>query len=195
MPELKRQIISLLQSWFSHHLQGTESVSFINYNRTASLPAQYSLMSLWGRPITGLKCWGTCVLYLTRPEYTFSHLTDPILSNTECSMSTWNGKNHERSMCIVSGNTSAHWHCCSFIDSSQTTGISILPGLNLTDLTCKDDFFERNFTCLPRCDRWDERPQNAIRIVQDIVLYSSLCLRILIVGLLLLLFAIRRKAL
>ena len=90
---------------------------------------------------------------------------------------------------------SAHWHSWFFIDSSQMTGIGILPELNLTNLTCKDDFFERNFTCLPRCDRWDERPQNAIRIIEDIVQFGCLSLRILIVGLLLLLFAIRRKAL
>ena len=70
-----------------------------------------------------------------------------------------------------------------------------LPDLNLTNLTCKEDFYERNFTCLPRCDRWDERPQNAIAAIEDIVKVVSDILRLIITGILLLLFATRRKAL
>ena len=34
-----------------------------------------------------------------------------------------------------------------------------LPDLSTVNLTCNQDFFEQNFTCLPRCDMWDERPQ------------------------------------
>ena len=70
-----------------------------------------------------------------------------------------------------------------------------LPALNITDLHCSEDFFEHNFTCLPRCDRWDDRPQNTIVVTADIVHVVSAILRQLFSVLLIAVFLIRRKAL
>ena len=71
----------------------------------------------------------------------------------------------------------------------------LLPALNLTELICREDFFERNFTCLPRCDRWDERPQNFLAVTEDIVRVVSAVLRMILAVFLLVVFAIRRRAL
>ena len=49
-------------------------------------------------------------------------------------------------------------------------GSAMLPPLNvLSNLTCRDDFFERNFTCLPRCHTWDARKQDALAKMEDII--------------------------
>ena len=80
-------------------------------------------------------------------------------------------------------------------DSAATAGADTLPALNITNLTCREDFFERNFTCLPRCDMWDVRKQNILVPLEDIMRIVCRMFQILIVGLLLLLFVVRRKAL
>ena len=80
-------------------------------------------------------------------------------------------------------------------DSAVMTGADALPDLNITNLTCREDFFERNFTCLPRCDMWDVRRQNILVPLEDILRIVCRMLQTLIVGILLLLFVVRRKAL
>ena len=84
---------------------------------------------------------------------------------------------------------------CVYKDSSVMVGHAVLPALNITELNCRDDFFERNFTCLPRCDRWDERPQNFLAAIEDIVRTVSAILKQLTTTLFLVVFAIRRKTL
>ena len=55
--------------------------------------------------------------------------------------------------------------------------------INLTSLSCREDFFEQNFTCLPRCDVWGQeqhKVSQALRIVRiataTIMLLSSVVL-------------------
>ena len=67
--------------------------------------------------------------------------------------------------------------------------------LNITELTCRDDFFERNFTCLPRCDLWDGRPQDSIATLENIVRPVCTAVDLLASGLVLLIFVMRRKVL
>lgn len=81
-----------------------------------------------------------------------------------------------------------------FLDSSAVVESNTLPDLNITNLTCKDDFFELNFTCLPRCDRWDGRPP-VLAVVEDIIRVTGVLLDMVANGLFLLIFAIRRKVL
>ena len=87
-------------------------------------------------------------------------------------------------------------HILNYIGSSGMMGSAILPPLSaLTNLTCRDDFFERNFTCLPRCDTWDARRQGTIANVEDIIPAATGVLDIMGSVLVLFVFAIRRKTL
>ena len=81
-----------------------------------------------------------------------------------------------------------------FLDSSAMAESDTLPDLNITNLACRDDFFESNFTCLPHCDRWDGRPP-MLAVVEDIIRVTGVLLDMVTNGLFLLIFAIRRKAL
>ena len=83
----------------------------------------------------------------------------------------------------------------AFIESSAMSDSKVLPALMLTNLTCKEDFFQRNFTCLPSCDHWDERPRNFLAYIDDIVQAMSSSLRLLLIVLLFVMFAMRRKVL
>ena len=69
-----------------------------------------------------------------------------------------------------------------------------LPPLSTVNLTCKEDFFEQNFTCLPRCDVWDERPQR-FATIDDVLRIGFVVSRWLVSALFLLAFALRRKTL
>ena len=79
------------------------------------------------------------------------------------------------------------------IDSIVAVGSEGLPPLNVTNLTCSDDFFERNFTCLPHCDHWDERPQGALSTFDDVLRFTCGILDLLLNGFFLAAFIIRRK--
>ena len=96
-------------------------------------------------------------------------------------------------MLIKSGNQNSlvDFH----IGSSVMTEFATLPALNMTNLTCRDDFFEQNFTCLPRCDSWDPRPHNSLTIIDDTIRTLCITLRFLLGGLFLIIFALRRKVL
>ena len=74
-------------------------------------------------------------------------------------------------------------------------GPAVFPMLNITELTCKDDFFEVNFTCLPRCNRWDGRPQDLIATLEDIVRLICSFINMIATGLFFTAFFIRRKTL
>ena len=75
-------------------------------------------------------------------------------------------------------------------------GTTILPPLNtLVNFTCKDDFFETNFTCLPRCDIWDARRQDAIATLENVIGTACAVLDIIASVLVFLVFAIRRNIL
>ena len=87
------------------------------------------------------------------------------------------------------------WYVYIGSSAMHMSDSEFLPALNITDLTCREDFFERNFTCLPRCDRWDERPQNFLAAIEDIVRTVSAILKQLTTTLFLVVFAIRRKTL
>ena len=80
--------------------------------------------------------------------------------------------------------------------SSAMMGSAMLPPLNaLTNLTCRDDFFERNFTCLPLCDTWDARRQGTIAKLEDIIRAATDVLDIIGSVLVLFVFVMRRKTL
>ena len=83
----------------------------------------------------------------------------------------------------------------AFIESSAFSDSGALPALVLTNLTCREDFFERNFTCLPSCDHWDQRSQNLWSPIDDLVEVVTSFLRILLTVLIFVVFAIRRKTL
>ena len=75
-------------------------------------------------------------------------------------------------------------------------GSAMLPAFNaLTNLTCRDDFFERNFTCLPQCDTWDARRQDTLAKLEDIISAACAVFDITASVLVLVVFAIRRKTL
>ena len=74
-------------------------------------------------------------------------------------------------------------------------GYDSLPPLNVTNLTCRDDFFERNFTCLPRCNGWNERPQGLLSNFDDALRLTCGLLDLILTGFFLLAFFIRRKIL
>ena len=67
-----------------------------------------------------------------------------------------------------------------------------LPLLDLSGLVCREDFFERNFTCLPRCALWEQYPPQE-HMVLDVIWALSLITMLLgsvaIIGT----FATRRK--
>ena len=87
---------------------------------------------------------------------------------------------------------------CVFLVESSAMVMStseFLPLLNITSLRCREDFFEQNFTCLPRCDRWDGGAQNALVAIADIVRVICATLRMLFTVLLIVVFVIRRKTL
>ena len=89
---------------------------------------------------------------------------------------------------------------CIFLVDLESSAMFIstsefLPPLNITSLHCREDFFEQNFTCLPRCDRWDGRAQNALVATADIVRVICAILRTLFTLLLIVVFVVRRKAL
>ena len=81
------------------------------------------------------------------------------------------------------------------IDLSGSGVADILPALNLTNLTCREDFFEQNFTCIPRCDRWNLRPENLLVTIEDIVRVTFAVLQWFMDVPLLIVFAVRWKAL
>ena len=83
----------------------------------------------------------------------------------------------------------------AFMESSAFGDSEVLPALMLTKLKCRKDFFERNFTCLPSCDHWDERPQNLLTRIDEIVQVVTYFMRILLIVLIFVAFAIRRKSL
>ena len=82
-----------------------------------------------------------------------------------------------------------------FMESSATSDSEVLPDLMLAKLICIEDFFERNFTCLPSCDHWDERSQNLLFRIDDLVHLVTAFVKILLTVLIFVVFAIRRKAL
>ena len=84
---------------------------------------------------------------------------------------------------------------CTLIDSSIPGLSDGLPVLNISNLTCKEDFIEQNFTCVPHCDIWDERPMNVLVIIEDYVRITLAILQWILGVALLLVFVIRRKAL
>ena len=75
-------------------------------------------------------------------------------------------------------------------------GSAMLPPLNtLTNLTCRNDFFERNFTCLPRCDTWDARRQDTLAKMEDIIGAACAVLGVIAGVLVLVVFTVRRNTL
>ena len=78
-------------------------------------------------------------------------------------------------------------------ETSTMAESSILPSLNVVNLTCNLGFFEQNFTCLPRCDTWDERP-HAYSTIDDVVRIGSIIPRWIVCVIFLVAFVKRRKA-
>ena len=67
-----------------------------------------------------------------------------------------------------------------------------LPSLNLPALVCREDFFERNFTCLPRCAVWEQYSHLAHVVLDVIWAFTSVTMPLAsttIIGI----FTIRRK--
>ena len=85
--------------------------------------------------------------------------------------------------------------CFSLKESSAMSISEFLPPLIITSLRCREDFFEQNFTCLPRCDSWDGRPHNSLVVTADIVQVVCATLELLFTILTIVVFVIRRKAL
>ena len=78
------------------------------------------------------------------------------------------------------------------VSSTDISDPAILPTLNLSGLVCQDDFFERNFTCLPQCAVWEQYPHQTHVVLEVIWVFESVTLllaSIAIIGT----FAIRRK--
>ena len=79
------------------------------------------------------------------------------------------------------------------VSSTDISNPAILPTLNLSGLVCQDDFFERNFTCLPQCAVWEQYSHQS-RVVLDVIwVFEFVTLQlagIAIIGT----FAIRRKS-
>ena len=84
---------------------------------------------------------------------------------------------------------------CNFIDYSAVVGSDELPSLNVSNLTCREDFFEKNFTCLPRCDSWDDRPPSPLAMFEIIVRLAGGILDLFLNAWFLIIFTARRKAL
>ena len=82
-----------------------------------------------------------------------------------------------------------------FVESSAMSTSEFLPAFNITNLHCKEDFFEHNFTCLPRCDHWDGRPQSLFVVITDIMRAVFTIFKLLLSVLLIVVFVIRRKTL
>ena len=80
-------------------------------------------------------------------------------------------------------------------DITTLAGYDSLPAPNITNLTCRDDFFISNFSCLPHCHRWDQRPQNVIAEIEDIVHAIAVILFVLLCSLFLVTIFIRRQVL
>ena len=84
----------------------------------------------------------------------------------------------------------------SFNVDSSAANKSGIPALDITNLTCIEDFFVANFTCLPDCEMWDARPQNHSLVkVEEFVQITCDILRLATSALTLLVFVIRRKTL
>ena len=52
------------------------------------------------------------------------------------------------------------------------------------DVTCRDDFYEINNTCAPRCDKWEQNPHNitiAVLVVQNFAAWLGLLVGIIVI--------------
>ena len=75
-------------------------------------------------------------------------------------------------------------------------GSAMLPPVNaLTNLTCRDDFFEKNFTCLPQCDTWDARRQDVFAQLENMIQTACAVVDMIANILVLVILVMRRKTL
>ena len=81
---------------------------------------------------------------------------------------------------------------CISVGALNVTRFDVLPPLNITSLTCREGFFEQNFTCLPSCMQWDNRPQaSSLKGVQGFFVVLTWFFSVLFLSV----FAVRRKVL
>ena len=85
--------------------------------------------------------------------------------------------------------------CLYITVSTGSSGvIQLFPPLNLVNLTCSEDFLESNFTCLPRCDRWEEK-SHIVVIWYEMVRVFTAVVKLMASSLLIGIFIIRYKTL
>ena len=79
-----------------------------------------------------------------------------------------------------------------FSSTDLSNPASFLPTLNLSSLVCRDDFFERNFSCVPQCAVWEHYSHQALMVQDAVLVFKSVTLLLAntaIIGI----FAIRRR--
>ena len=81
-----------------------------------------------------------------------------------------------------------------FLAKESSGGSELIQVLtnNLSNLTCQADFFESNFTCLPRCADWKQDSpvvSSAIQIIVVVSYVTMLCASVTLVAM----FALRHK--